>query len=250
MDINLAFYNTFDERDYFELTEGKRPWHVFLIIKKGSFEYEIDGKTNRVNENEIAFFPADKYFFRRIITPISFHQLAFILPKDETSITSINHGVLPIPKTHVLTIIETLDKIKGFSVKSELYKHQIKSIIYESKIYSKDEFETEKKLPKDVLTAINFMSENLDKKISIPSLAKMVNLTNVGFIWKFKKYVGVSPSDFLIGLKMKLAKKLLVDNTLSVKEIAELCGYENPSYFSNAFKSYYGTRPTKFTDNL
>lgn len=40
--------------------------------------------------------------------------------------------------------------------------------------------------------------------------------------------------------RMQLAYQLLIDNYLSIKEIAQRCGYEYASHFNTAFKKRFG----------
>lgn len=49
---------------------------------------------------------------------------------------------------------------------------------------------------------------------------------------------------------MQTAQKLLLETELSVAEIANQVGYENPNKFSTAFKSMYEITPTQFRNNV
>lgn len=66
----------------------------------------------------------------------------------------------------------------------------------------------------------------------------------------FKKEMGVSPLEYMTGLRMKSAERLLSNvwsNGYTVAEIAQLCGFEDALYFSRVFKKYYGHSPSKFS---
>ena len=65
----------------------------------------------------------------------------------------------------------------------------------------------------------------------------------------FKKEIGMSPLEYLTNLRMNSAEKLLTamwTNDYSVTEIALMCGYEDPLYFSRVFKKHFGCSPTRF----
>lgn len=65
----------------------------------------------------------------------------------------------------------------------------------------------------------------------------------------FKKEVGVSPLEYMTGLRMKSAETLLTamwTNEYTISEIAQMCGFEDALYFSRVFKKYYGCAPSSF----
>ena len=49
---------------------------------------------------------------------------------------------------------------------------------------------------------------------------------------------------------MNKALKLLIENKLSVREIALKCGFEDEKYFSRAFKNKYGHPPSQILGHI
>ncbi|MEL6535368.1 MAG: AraC family transcriptional regulator, partial [Bacteroidota bacterium] len=45
--------------------------------------------------------------------------------------------------------------------------------------------------------------------------------------------------------KMDYARNLLLDDAITVADVAEQVGYKNPQHFSTAFKRHYGVSPGK-----
>lgn len=66
---------------------------------------------------------------------------------------------------------------------------------------------------------------------------------------RFKKEVGVTPLEYMTGLRMKKAQSMLSGmgaTGYTVGEVAELCGYDNALYFSRVFKKQVGMSPSAF----
>ncbi len=73
---------------------------------------------------------------------------------------------------------------------------------------------------------------------------------SAGYLRKlFQKTYGVTPQQYLIDLRLQAAAEALVQARYSghsVGDIANLCGFRDPLYFSKMFKKKYGVSPTQF----
>ena len=66
----------------------------------------------------------------------------------------------------------------------------------------------------------------------------------------FRKELNCSPCEYLISARMVYASQLLRSNTLSIKNIAEECGYRNTSFFIAKFKQYFSRTPLEYRKEL
>ena len=62
----------------------------------------------------------------------------------------------------------------------------------------------------------------------------------------FKQQYGITPNSYVTQKKIDAAKALLVDNSLTVKQVASLCGFEDLYYFCKVFKAQTGLTPTQY----
>jgi len=97
-----------------------------------------------------------------------------------------------------------------------------------------------------VRIAIEFLQSNLARKISLIDLAHVVNLSAAHVSRLFSIETGISPSEYLIRLRMGEAQHLLLTSLLSVKEIMAMTGYGNRGHFVTHFKRYFGLTPSEF----
>lgn len=61
----------------------------------------------------------------------------------------------------------------------------------------------------------------------------------------FKRYLGVSPLQYIIARKLKDARQMVLNTSDTVESIALSLHYENPQYFMRQFKKYFGMTPTE-----
>lgn len=88
--------------------------------------------------------------------------------------------------------------------------------------------------------------EDFSSPISVDELADMYKMSNGHFIRSFKSYFGVCPLQYRRGRQIRLSKMLLVDSRLSVSEIASRAGFEDPLYFSRAFRKATSLSPSDY----
>ena len=66
---------------------------------------------------------------------------------------------------------------------------------------------------------------------------------------KINGITGYSTISYVLQLKLNKAKKMLTDDTISISEVADACGFYDASYFSRVFKKEFGVSPSIFQKN-
>ena len=97
-----------------------------------------------------------------------------------------------------------------------------------------------------IARSIDFISLHLSEPITMAQLAERTGLSSSYFWALFKQKTGYAPIDFLIRLRMHHACQLLKSTDQPIHEIAAGLGYQDPLYFSRAFKSVLGVAPTHY----
>lgn len=90
---------------------------------------------------------------------------------------------------------------------------------------------------------------DLSSSIPLRALAKNLNTSIYKLQKSFKKIKGTTVSNFIRRLKMERGKIYLKDLDLSIIDIAQNLGYENPSKFAKAFKDHTGKTPTEYRNH-
>lgn len=103
-----------------------------------------------------------------------------------------------------------------------------------------------KNIERTIRKACLYFRENLNTNINIEQLAQELNVGYSYFRQMFRKYTGISPTQYHLSLRIQRAKDLLISTDKSLKEIAIDLGFESYFYFSRVFKDKTGINPKEF----
>ena len=98
--------------------------------------------------------------------------------------------------------------------------------------------------------SVELMHTQLDQDLALKALAAASYLSPFHFARLFKKLTGVSPHNYLAGIRATRAQLLLAETDLSVTEIGARVGYLSGSHFTKAFRLATGTTPREFRKSL
>lgn len=124
-----------------------------------------------------------------------------------------------------------------------LYMHHIFITINR---YIKERRETKNDTINDIERAAHYFKDNYNKQISIEQYAAEHLMSVNWFIHSFKSVMKMSPMQYIISLRIAMAKGYLENSAKNIAEISNEVGYENALYFSRLFRKYTGMTPTEY----
>ena len=105
-------------------------------------------------------------------------------------------------------------------------------------------------LMEEMDAAVRHFHQNYNQTISIEDYDISQHMSVSWFIRNFKEYTNVTPTQYILSLRISNAQTLLETTNYNVTEIAEIVGYDNPLYFSRIFKKQSGMSPSEFRKQL
>lgn len=97
---------------------------------------------------------------------------------------------------------------------------------------------------------VAFVEENYYSDLSLDDIAQNASVSRSTCCRLFRKYVNMSPIDFLNSYRLQVAGSLLETTDLPVTQIASRCGFNHASYFSELFRKSYGCTPMAYRIQL
>lgn len=253
---NITFRNITDCFNI-NIIEGNEVYHKFDehfhnsynigVLKNGEVIFKIDKMEERVNQ-EIIYLINPKIIHS--IVPVDNSAISYIVINcEEKEFNKIFKNKNLIFREHfikdkiksekVIKCIERILNKNSFSLEKQealieiLEEFQIES--REEKIVKKDNIEN----------AIKYIKANYKKEMNLTYICSLSFLSLFHFIREFKKYVGLSPFEFIIQLRIKEAQRLLLKSN-KIAEIAIEAGFYDQSHFTKYFQKYVGISPKKY----
>lgn len=93
---------------------------------------------------------------------------------------------------------------------------------------------------------IALIRNNITIKLDLTWVAKKAGLSTSSLYRLFKSELGISPLEFIIYEKIKLAKRYLNDKNVYIKNVCYEVGFEDSNYFIRVFKSVEGITPKQY----
>lgn len=112
-----------------------------------------------------------------------------------------------------------------------------KSLLLENQRHQKDD---------EIIKIITYLKSNIHKKITISDLTKQFNINRNDLSKAFTDYTGETIIQFLNKIRVEIATTMLRDTKIPITEIMERVGFNDYSYFSNAFKKMKGLSPKNY----
>ena len=100
-----------------------------------------------------------------------------------------------------------------------------------------------------VQKALRCVERNMDNtEFTVEQLAADVGMTRMSLYRKLQSLTGQSPVEFIRSIRLKRAAQLLKDTDLSIKEIADMTGFNITRYFTKCFKEMFDTLPSEYAN--
>jgi AraC-like DNA-binding protein len=267
-----------DDFDEYVSRQWSAHWHEgfeFTVPLKGTCEYTVR-KGN--HEEKVILRPGDGIFINSgvlhsvqaleantrtacfVLPPTFFNFKSFEVLRKNSILPILDSGVTKIvwrhnneEDRHITDSIVELCQLTDAEVDYELHSvelvcHIWRLMVAQFRHQNQQQLSFTPTTQADrVRAAIQFIHENYQKpRITVDQIATAINISRAECFRSFKVIVHQTPLEYLNDYRMSMAEMLLVTTTRTIKDIAQMCGFNNASYFSNEFRKRYGKTPRTY----
>ena len=98
--------------------------------------------------------------------------------------------------------------------------------------------------------AQQYISANIREKLSVPMVAKQVDVSPSYLTALFHKHLQISPGEYIRRIKLQESKQMIRENDMNFTEIAAALQYSTVHHFSRQFKEKFGITPTEYAKSV
>ncbi len=227
---------------------------ILHIIVKGKGILRIDDKQYDVKKNQIFLIPDNRKVFYQADKDDPWEYIWFMIGGPKIPLILEEAGLTPDHPVYTPATTSGAREIKNLATDTLLnYKRQYYCV---GNLYKICDYMIENSMRKEDVTskksliyvknAISYIQLNYAGNVKIEKIASSLGLNRSYLTRLFKDATGYSLQEYLITYRMKMAVKLLADDSLSISEVARSVGYCDTFTFSKAFKQHFGNAPTEY----
>ena len=243
--------------NYFTTREG---YDSFLIkyTLSGCGQMEYGGKTYAVPAGSMYWLDCKKWHSYRTSPDteqwnvIWVHLYGANVRMYYDTYLKYNGGepVMALPEgntiAHTLQALLALDNSGANQFEADLRAANLLNQLISECTLSAMRSNTDTAIPQIVQSIQSHLQQNYKNPNSLEELGALFNLNPFYLQKLFKRYIGQSPNEYCIHLRITHAKELLRNTYLSISEIAYQIGIENFGYFTRLFKKHEGLTPQEY----
>lgn len=227
-------------------------WTMFAV-ERGRFEYRIGAEVGEAGFGDIVVCPPGTVFHRRTLSPLTFHLIKFdwaLAPGAEES--DALGGKWTVRDAERLMSTYRYMKEIGGAIRQEpalgRMKHMIEDLwrlmeIERSRAESAARSAADAPAS-DMVEARRWLLERAYEPLAMRELSDALGISPVQLTRRFRAAYRTTPTEFVTGLRLGRACRLLEETTQPLDWIAQQCGYENGFYLSRVFSAKLGMTPS------
>lgn len=242
---NLSYYSNMPVKHCSELEREEIDFYELTLVLSGSMTYYSNEK-KIVLEKDDAVFLTPGTLRRREESKNFVHYISFnFLPNPNIELNFEKH-LKKVVNEDIRRIISVyhLKRLSHKYHSTEKCQNILNYILLE--ILDMQSFSSKND---HVINILKYVDDHITEKLSLKDIAKEFHMSNEYTSYIFKKETGKQLTQYINEQKTLLAKKLILNEGMSLAEISFHLGFENYDYFSKTFKKYAGISPSQFKRN-
>ena len=234
----------------YRVNRDKSTVGILEYILDGEGYIEIDNKIYHVKKGDAYYLPygSRHTYYADKINPFKKMFVSFICPKfnDFLKILGLDNQIV-FTNCNIKPDLETLFKLEDISEVSEVVSKNALGIILSTFLKISENAKEMPSYKQDLALKVKILLDNGVYTIkSLKEICVELNVNKSHIVTSFKNAFGRTPYKYLLDLRMKHARELLLNPSYSINDISNILCFYDSYTFSKAFKGKTGYSPSEY----
>ncbi len=224
------------------------PFNELLYFVKGNVVYTVEAESKKLEPGDIIFIPGGKYHFATV--DVSSEYERYVLKFPDAHVPSYIKEIRDSCSSflgnsqHYIDLFENLDKVNQSYSNEELYSLYVCGLVkLLVDLYHGSSRPAHKQAPEVIKLLLEYINENLDKRITLDSLSKATNFSKSYISNSFKLYMKTPIIQYVRTKKILMAHKM-IENGAKPYKVAKDLGFDDYSTFYRSYVNIIGIAPS------
>ena len=252
-----TFY--YQEREQGFLFPGEaHPMPELTYVDQGELHSVADGQDILLKQGDIAVFGPDQWHMHYADIGVAPGYITITFDLEGVDVTPLLNRKFAAPQPLVALLKqmlreqERMDEYSNDVLIAQLTQVMV-LLLREAAAPTGTKLQTSNAVHSEneiIRQAQQYVSAHIREKLSVPLVAKQVDVSPSYLTALFHKNLQISPGEYIRRSKLQESKQMIRENHLNFTEIAAALQYSTVHHFSRQFKEKFGITPTEYAKSV
>ena len=254
-DLYTFFYHE-KEKGFFFPGEA-HPMLELTYVDQGSLHSVADGRDLLLTQGDLVIYGPNQWHMQYADIEVAPHYVTISFDLEGSDLSGLIDRKFRIPQKaasilqQLLYELEHMDEYTSDTIVSLLNLLLLTLLRHadapEGKLKTSNAVHSENEI---IRRAQQYISAHIREKLSVPLVARMVDVSPSYLTALFHKNLQISPGEYIRRIKLQESKLMIREDNLNFTEIAAALQYSTVHHFSRQFKEKFGITPTEYARSV
>ena len=254
--LYTVFYQ--EKEQGFLFSGESHPMPELTYVDQGSLHSVADGQDQLLKQGDIVIYAPNQWHMQYADIDVAPRFVTITFDMGGESLAPLFNRKFTAPRQaqtllrQMLREQEQLDRFSNDMIISQL-NMLLLNLLRESAAPSTVKLQTSNAIHSEneiIRKAQQYISSHIREKLSVPLVARQVDVSPSYLTALFHKNLQISPGEYIRRIKLQESKQMIRENDLNFTEIAAALQYSTVHHFSRQFKEKFGITPTEYAKSV
>ena len=249
----------YQEREQgFVFSGESHPMPELTYVDQGELHSVADGQDILLKQGDIAVFGPNQWHMHYADIGVAPRYVTITFDLEGADLTPLLNKKLVAPQQAVALLQQMLreqERMDAYSIDMIISQLNMLLLILlreeaaprAGKLQTSNAVHSENEI---IRQAQQYVSAHIREKLSVPLVARQVDVSPSYLTALFHKNLQISPGEYIRRIKLQESKQMIRENNLNFTEIAAALQYSTVHHFSRQFKEKFGITPTEYAKSV